>query len=71
MHPVYHNSLFPEQSLSAALPPTISTGMALCPACTGRLVLLRDFFRCVRCGFCICTGCEDMPEICRSEDPMR
>jgi len=32
-----------------------------CPTCLGQLVFLRNFYRCVRCGFCICVGCEDLP----------
>jgi hypothetical protein len=29
-----------------------------CPVCSGPLVPLRGAFRCVRCSFTICEGCE-------------
>jgi hypothetical protein len=32
-----------------------------CPVCTGSMVFLRNFYRCSRCGFCVCMGCEDLP----------
>jgi hypothetical protein len=31
---------------------------ALCPLCQGGLVRLRDAYRCGRCSFVICVGCE-------------
>ena len=30
----------------------------LCPVCSGPLIPLRDFYRCARCSFSICVGCE-------------
>jgi hypothetical protein len=32
-----------------------------CPVCQGLLVDLRGSFRCVRCQFTICEGCEGGP----------
>jgi hypothetical protein len=33
-------------------------GRPPCPVCSGPLLPLRDFYRCSRCGFSICAGCE-------------
>jgi hypothetical protein len=30
----------------------------LCPVCAGRLVPLRDRYRCARCFYSLCNGCE-------------
>lgn len=32
-----------------------------CPVCSGALVPLRDQYRCARCYFTVCAGCEDIP----------
>jgi hypothetical protein len=29
-----------------------------CPCCAGPLVMLRDAYRCVRCQYTLCVGCE-------------
>ncbi|MGH7173221.1 MAG: hypothetical protein ACRELG_23310 [Gemmataceae bacterium] len=29
-----------------------------CPVCSGQLVPLRNSYRCSRCGYHLCTGCE-------------
>jgi hypothetical protein len=29
-----------------------------CPACGGFLAEMRGFWRCLRCSFAICSGCE-------------
>jgi hypothetical protein len=34
---------------------------ALCPVCAGRLVYLRSQYRCSRCCYSFCVGCEDGP----------
>ena len=41
-------------SVSACCPPR-------CPVCSGALVPLRGHYRCARCYFTICAGCEDVP----------
>jgi hypothetical protein len=45
----------PMQTGSADTP----TCGAVCPQCQGRLIRLRDSFRCGRCGFVLCVGCAD------------
>lgn len=30
----------------------------LCPVCGALLHMLRGFWRCVRCQYCLCEGCE-------------
>jgi hypothetical protein len=40
--------------VSACCPPR-------CPLCSGALVPLRGQYRCSRCYFAICAGCEDVP----------
>jgi hypothetical protein len=32
--------------------------MPRCPRCSGRLVPLRDAYRCARCSYSICAACE-------------
>jgi hypothetical protein len=39
-----------------------------CPVCAGRLVPLRGFFRCSRCYFSICVGCEGVSGGARNEN---
>jgi hypothetical protein len=34
-----------------------------CPVCTGPLVLLGNLWRCGRCCFTLCEGCEGAPAI--------
>jgi hypothetical protein len=29
-----------------------------CPCCAGALVMLREMYRCARCQYSICVGCE-------------
>jgi hypothetical protein len=29
-----------------------------CPVCSGPLVLLRDHYRCARCCYSVCAGCD-------------
>jgi hypothetical protein len=41
-------------SVSACCPPR-------CPVCSGALVPLRGQYRCARCCYTICAGCEDVP----------
>jgi hypothetical protein len=36
-------------------------GPAPCPVCDGALVPLRGQYRCARCSFTVCAGCEDVP----------
>ena len=36
-------------------------GAPRCPVCDGALVPLRGQYRCARCYFSICAGCEDVP----------
>jgi hypothetical protein len=35
----------------------------LCPLCAGRLVLLHNAYRCNRCRFSLCAGCEGV-DVC-------
>jgi hypothetical protein len=35
----------------------------LCPLCAGRLVALHNTYRCLRCRFSLCVGCEG-GEVC-------
>jgi hypothetical protein len=37
----------------------LARGGVACPFCDGILVPQRESFRCPRCGFSICPGCED------------
>jgi hypothetical protein len=38
-----------------------------CPVCSGLLITLRGLFRCTRCGYSLCCGCEgggpDFPDL--------
>ena len=43
-----------ESSPQAAPPP----GRPCCPVCNGPLVPLRDAYRCARCLFTLCVGCD-------------
>jgi hypothetical protein len=48
--PSVHDEQAPERQLAVLHPP--------CPVCTGFLVYLRGGFRCSRCCFTLCEGCE-------------
>jgi hypothetical protein len=45
----------PEPAAAERLPP--------CPLCAGGLVLLHDHYRCSRCRFSLCVGCDAL-EVC-------
>ncbi len=44
-----------------------------CPVCGGPCTPTRDGFRCARCHFSLCVGCEpgDRPEPADGDDPTR
>jgi hypothetical protein len=46
-------------ALSSQEPP--ATACPPCPVCSGPLVCLRNQYRCSRCYYCFCVGCEDGP----------
>ncbi len=35
-----------------------ATRMPSCPCCAGALIMLRGLFRCTRCQYSLCEGCE-------------
>jgi hypothetical protein len=51
MHPALPNPESPGDR-----PP--DSGQPLCPVCRGLLIEQRGWFRCTRCPFRICEGCE-------------
>jgi hypothetical protein len=42
--------------------PTNSPHPVICPRCGGPMVLTRDEFRCLRCHFTLCVGCDPVLE---------
>ena len=36
-------------------------GQPCCPVCLGGLIPQRGAWRCVRCGFSLCVGCDSSP----------
>lgn len=42
-------------------PPQEPPSVPQCPYCGGSLVPLRGQFRCLRCSFALCEGCETQP----------
>jgi hypothetical protein len=46
---------------------TRDEGPPPCPVCSGRLVPLRNFYRCLRCSYSICAAC-DGAEACPAGD---
>jgi hypothetical protein len=45
-----------------------SAGTFRCPVCSGSLVPLHNFYRCARCSYHICAGCEQAgPESTRDD----
>ncbi len=53
-------TVFAKDHATATNPPP-SPNLPTCPACAGRLLFLSNFYRCCRCGFCLCVGCEEGP----------
>jgi hypothetical protein len=61
MQPICATTQIQDQPTQPTQPSFPSQGTPPCPACMGRLVFMRNFYRCSRCGFCICIGCDDLP----------
>jgi hypothetical protein len=55
-----------ERSESCVVQPR--TGGHPCPACGGVLVPLRSAWRCSRCYFSLCAGCEPQTSVEREDD---
>ena len=43
-----------DDPVQTSTPPRLPT----CPCCAGPLILLRGLFRCTRCQYSLCFGCE-------------
>ena len=50
-----HTACSPADPAKDATP---AAGLPCCPVCNGLLVPLRGSYRCVRCLFTLCVGCE-------------
>jgi hypothetical protein len=56
MHPTTHPLWQEREPAGSGTPPP-----PVCPLCAGRLVPLRDHYRCARCLYSACPGCEPGP----------
>jgi hypothetical protein len=57
----------PPTTLGQQIESPQSRGEETCPVCTGFLVRLAGSWRCARCCFTFCEGCEGEPAVCFSE----